>query len=86
MAISASVDDRRGATAPENISTTATTVRSTLTPTSALMAIGTSTKNAGSPVSVMMMIAPAATRRATRLPRQARTAATSADDAEDASR
>ncbi len=38
--------------------------------------MGTSTKNAGSPVRVTTIIAPAATRSATLLPRQAMTVAT----------
>ena len=44
----------------ENISTTASTVSTTLKPTRALMPIGTSTKNAGRPVRVITIIAPAA--------------------------
>src|SRR5215207_134868 len=63
--------------AGENISTTIAIVKSTLTATSALMAAGTSTKNAGKPVTVMMMTLAAVSRAAARLPvRHARMPAT----------
>jgi len=57
---------------------TASTVSRTPTPTSSLIAAGTSTKKAGNEISRLMISAPAATRIAARLPlRQAMITATS---------